>query len=1381
MATPDPFADLIPEKDPFADLIPHKVMDEDEEEFKKNEALLLKEFEKFQKEETQKELGPFKNIVEESNPFADVPTTEQVKETKVLAAIAAAPDKKEASWAETLLSLPSVIKESLTEAFGAGLRLFGETGAARAESNPLYNLEAFNSGILKKIKDIDQQLGKDISSYGTEIAREAKDRLEEAMPENMTFWQKAVVDASISTGHVVPGAMISLLTKSPTPMLATMGLDTMSTSYNNARENGLDEVSALRYAAIDGAIEVATETIPAKILFKSGTGPFKRLVNFLAAELPGENIATITQTLNAQLHDLEGDLTADEWLQRLAETSAATLISGGIQSGGASIIHKIAGGQDAIAQGEIERSDSLQYQETEGGEVRPETSSSDSIVESEQVQEVKLKTVDEIKQSSFEKLTKSVNKEKPADYIPPKETPAFPEDTPPIVEPRPESQDRSKPYVFANEATEKDIRTAQKGLQKEGFLKRTYTKIEESIEGAKESISRHYKFIPHNDPEYAGVIVELRKIEDAHAVSEEESGEKVYNIVKEFNLIQQDDFNLKVVLDDALYNLDPNREEPLPWNMTEPELIQAHADITARVNADPMVKNAIERRNNMIKELGNALVEAGVLSKEQLTIKNYFRHQVLEYAYLQDSIRKAKNQTGRSKGKVKKPKPGYRFGRTENDMAYNLNYVQVEYDYMREALADVKIAKAIRNIDRMKNVVESHKQNIREMNGSKLDGLIANGKINLTAEELSQFESMKDSGATRSMDKFLKEKLGSKYTEWDNARVIPEGYRLWSEEPGKLYFTGNSIGKRAIDILEEQAAKNYADIGLTAKQAQEVVDSLKKAVMVAGEKPRMLLPTGLADQLDQLSTRVDRTGIMKVIATGTRYWKIWTLFNPRGVVKYFWNNLSGDMDAAIAGNPRTLRKVIQASKELIDIFYNNATPKQTYIDAREHGVFAAGLSAQELPDINQLDKFRHLSGEKPSLNVFMRYWNSVKKFNIFRENIFRYATYLDLKERLDKGEHVGYGASIPAMVDAQRNNIEKAALLAREIIGDYGNLSETGTQLRETIYPFFSWVEINLKRYARLTKNAYTEGVGKGLKQTGAIGAVLGVKTSAYLFTRIMIMTGLLELWNNTFFGDEEDELPDDIKSRPHLIVGITDEGKTIVLPFPGAVSDVFSWFGFQDAAMVLDQVERGRATGEDVLKAIAKAPVNKFVGGITPVIKAPLEVGVGISLYPDFFNPRAGDRGKIAMRLIAMEPEYDLLTGAPTKGWLTQSVEKANIAKIKDPNETAYYKIKNMVRDFRKQESEVEGFSTFSTPKSNLIRLYKTAIRLNDETALKEIRRQMREAKITSGEIEKAIKRLHPLADLSKVQRPKFLRSLSSEERKLLTKAERYYYSTYR
>jgi GNAT superfamily N-acetyltransferase len=108
---------------------------------------------------------------------------------------------------------------------------------------------------------------------------------------------QAVYGGATSTVRAVPGLLASLATRSPTPMLATIGLQTEADAYGKYRSRGATPGQALLGGAAEGAVEVGTELLPMSFLVnnlgKTGAGHF--LTGLLAREVPGEQIATLAQ------------------------------------------------------------------------------------------------------------------------------------------------------------------------------------------------------------------------------------------------------------------------------------------------------------------------------------------------------------------------------------------------------------------------------------------------------------------------------------------------------------------------------------------------------------------------------------------------------------------------------------------------------------------------------------------------------------------------------------------------------------------------------------------------------------------------------------------------------------------------------------------------------------------------------------------------------------------------------------------------------------------------------------------------------------------------------------------------------------------------------
>lgn len=128
------------------------------------------------------------------------------------------------------------------------------------------------------------------------------------------------------------------------------GTLTGGSSYLTARSQGLDEDSALTYAAIDGTIEALTEVGPLKALLDRtpvGSTLGKRISNYLAREQIGEQVATAGQDFNAWVFLPENkDKTFGDYLaerpEAAAETFFAALTSSAVQGGTVGAVQRVA-------------------------------------------------------------------------------------------------------------------------------------------------------------------------------------------------------------------------------------------------------------------------------------------------------------------------------------------------------------------------------------------------------------------------------------------------------------------------------------------------------------------------------------------------------------------------------------------------------------------------------------------------------------------------------------------------------------------------------------------------------------------------------------------------------------------------------------------------------------------------------------------------------------------------------------------------------------------------------------------------------------------------------------------------------------------------------
>lgn len=627
--------------------------------------------------------------------------------------------------------------------------------------------------------------------------------------------------------------------------------------------------------------------------------------------------------------------------------------------------------------------------------------------------------------------------------------------------------------------------------------------------------------------------------------------------------------------------------------------------------------------------------------------------------------------------------------------------------------------------------------------------------------------------------------LGKAYVDPNDAEALakqlaPEGYRTWQPDEGKLLFTVKTLPEHVIDRMIE---KLDAPQGWDKMEFRAALEGSRNALSMGGSRYTMILPEDVADTLNNLK-RVDLEGLFDLLVQKPmRAWKRWVLINPRRVIKYNINNMTGDLDVLVAGNPRALRRSGAAAKELAAVMRGKAKPSARYQEAVERGVFDSGLSIQEIPDLHMMDPFERFA-QKPGPITRMtalplrKAWNALQGATQWRENIFRYAAYLEYADRIEAGESqsdIGYGASVPKMVDAVTDPKDRAALLARDLLGDYGAISHYGAGIRKTVIPFWSWMEINTKRYWRLTANAYSQGVGKGIAVGTGLAAVQGVRTTAWLGIRMAMIYGLLSLWNELLFPEEEDELDDVQRNQLHIILGRNAKGEVMTLRTQGAASDALGWFGLGDTMDAAHEYELGRNSLWDILSAPPKAVINKIGTSVSPAISLPIESATGKKLWPDLFDTRQNrDRWRNVMATFSLENEYDALLDRPSRGY-ARSWQEALIYR-RDPGEIAYNQSRGIAYDWLEREKGQAFEGGFSSARANATRDYRTALKFGDKTAADKAIESMVDLGVTDEDLSASIKRAHPLGPIAKKDRKAFLDQLTDKELETFQRAELWY-----
>jgi len=430
-----------------------------------------------------------------------------------------------------------------------------------------------------------------------------------------------------------------------------------------------------------------------------------------------------------------------------------------------------------------------------------------------------------------------------------------------------------------------------------------------------------------------------------------------------------------------------------------------------------------------------------------------------------------------------------------------------------------------------------------------------------------------------------------------------------------------------------------------------------------------------------------------------------------------------------------------------------------------------------------LDKFVRgiIMGEKPNLAV--RWWEKSKGLTTMRENLLRLSAFRHFQNEIKKGKRV-YGASKPEEIDAIENDTERAAKLARELVGDYGNISQSGQYLRKRMMPFWSWIEINSPRYVYMLRNVRYEGRDAGSRPLAIASKKAAFKAVGFGIKATMLYS-LVKLWNALFFSDEEEEFGEAGRRQLHLILGRRSDGTIRTVRFQGALSDTLSFFALEDFPEDIKDLAAGKKTPLDMMIEANKALWTRGIHALRPEPKILFESLTKTATYPDPFSPRPiRDTTEHILRTFSLDKIYKRAIGRPGRGknmaeHLLNDIQSL-VLYNSDPGEQSYYTARSLVFKYKEDQGE-EIPSGRPNNKSNTLYYYKQALKYGDfKAAEKYLYLYYYKFGGTYQGLKRSISVAHPLSGIKKLQRHKFRKSLTDKEAETLERAIRWYRDTY-
>ena len=877
-------------------------------------------------------------------------------------------------------------------------------------------------------------------------------------------------------------------------------------------------------------------------------------------------------------------------------------------------------------------------------------------------------------------------------------------------------------------------------------------------------VTRIFPDIPHT-AEYAVAIAELTRMRQHRGIAAQLATDWISHVLgldtkTPLSREHLDLFTRIVVMEDLAETINYARaqgetRQTLPFGFTDTEVAEELSRLRAIAQAEEYapVRQALERRAQMWETVRPAYIAAlnalGIPTARLFWRKNYFRHIVLAY----QRARREPGFGGRA-GKM----PGFRSWRQRrhlNALDYNTHYLQAEYEVLSQMLLDTAIAESLQRIVGAYNLRPELEQKAAE----------------------------------------LRAMTGREDIPWTS--LIPDDYTLTTISDALPLHQVFTLPRTLVESAVEQ---NLAELKVP-------VDKVRSAIAMH-QKDKIVLPKGIVKTLAHFwsspATGFART--MSELSAGVHgILKRFYLLGPHRVAQYFIRNISGDFDAVLAFCPQSLAEWPTALSELVD-YWRTGRGTDMLREWIRHGGFQQTQQVVELPSIHDIARFRKLGvgPQKPLLvRIWRRYWEEMARLNNFREAIMRYAAFRFYRKAIQKygtvqemAKHIGWGAAQPEMVWPLPTMQEQAALLADSALGAYDRTGNANQVLRRHVFIFSSFQEANLRRYLRGIANCFRSDIAGAAGMTVAqrlgiaarIGAV-GTLRLGLFAVKAAILTAFLRALARLLWPDEEKELPEDVRSNNHLILGRDADGNIRYISRLGSLDDLLSWLELDKADQHVSDFVNGRRPLGDIARDIALAPVNKVLNQLSPVITVMPQAITRTRWYPHPAQamlgveqlPQIHDAVLEAMRNVGLEDEYRWLTRQrvglkPLPRRRTQDVLLDLISKGANPDEAAYQLVQERKRRFLERNKMTTGFGWSNSARTEALYWLRQSLRHGDtETALYYLNDYVAAGGTRDG-LETSLRNMHPLFGIPAPLRQQFMQEIRREDGASVDAAVRYW-----
>lgn len=592
------------------------------------------------------------------------------------------------------------------------------------------------------------------------------------------------------------------------------------------------------------------------------------------------------------------------------------------------------------------------------------------------------------------------------------------------------------------------------------------------------------------------------------------------------------------------------------------------------------------------------------------------------------------------------------------------------------------------------------------------------------------------------------------------------------------------------------------------------IEDLRKALAIAAPN-NWVIPEDLADGLNNFQPydkmKIPEAGIGQLIHRIGSLSRFLLLFSPERFVGYALTNATGDFGKAAVFFPKAIldvkrnARMMKVAIDTADGKFSDIGSSALYYRVLDSGMYMRDIEG--LRDIFGNDEFlysflnrvdpksdfdKYAMKVEKAFKYMSKYTDVVSKINQIRENFQRLVVYDYVLERANDGEYLeGVTPEYIREGVKRLGNEAYAARIARDAIGDYGNLSENGLAMRNTLVWFYGFIETNNTAYFNFFRNAAIRALPDGFdgnfksdseRYEWLFRASLNIsKNAAMASAPAMLFIGAAAV----AFPDEVEEIMDSMADRggPLVIpIGKKDPetGYIPTVSYADTFFDFLSWIGIENPYKV-GSVISGQRSPADVVVDAPIMGAKKMLDSMTGPLQM-TSVVTGQSYFPDIFNPIPIERDQAAANMVGFGATYQWIMGRPKKG-VGDVVSMLPRVRYVSPGEAGYRYTQKLVNDIRKKNGmSVLSFDIERSPRDYAKYMYRKSVQYGDK---KSADRWLQEF-IDQGGKRKSLrydmKTTDPFSGLrgTGVSKGRFLSDLNPVDRKVVLDGEKWWKQFY-